>query len=71
MAVMASIVGLGCSQAAPKAEGSPDPRPATSLKIGKLVFEGGDGSSMEKAVVIRNAKSELEGVGAEAKWIDK
>ena len=41
------------------------------VKIGHLVFEGGDGSSIEQAVVIRNAKDEEEGVGAETKWIGK
>lgn len=41
------------------------------IKIGHLVFEGGDGSSIEQAVVIENAKNEEEGVDAEAKWIRK
>ena len=41
------------------------------IKIGHLVFEGGDGSSMEQAVVIKHAKNEEEGVEAEAKWIKK
>ena len=33
--------------------------------------EGGDGSSIERAVVIKNAKNEVEGVDAEAKWVRK
>lgn len=41
------------------------------VKIGHLVFEGGDGSSLEQAVIIKNAKNEEEGVDAEAKWIRK
>ena len=41
------------------------------VKIGKLVFEGGDGSSIEQAVVIKNAKGEEDGVDAESKWIRK
>jgi hypothetical protein len=41
------------------------------IKIGKLVFEGGEGSSMEEAVVIKNAKTEEEGVEAEVKWVKK
>ena len=41
------------------------------IKIGKFVFEGGDGSSIEQAVLIKNAKDEEEGVNAEAKWISK
>jgi len=40
------------------------------VKIGKLVFEG-DGSSIEKAVVVKNAKNEMEGVAAESKWVRK
>ena len=44
------------------------PEPVT---IGHLVFEGGDGSSVEQAVIVKNAKNEEEGVGAEAKWIGK
>jgi hypothetical protein len=42
-----------------------------AVKIGHLAFEGGDGSSIEQAVVIRNAKNETEGVDAESKWIKK
>jgi hypothetical protein len=45
--------------------------PSGAIKIGKLVFEGGDGSSIEQAVVIKNAKNEEEGVDAEAKWVRK
>jgi len=41
------------------------------VKIGHLVFEGGDGSSIEQAVIVKNAKNEEEGVDAEAKWIRK
>jgi len=41
------------------------------IKIGHLRFEGGDGSSMEKAVIVKNAKNEMEGIDAEAKWIHK
>ncbi len=42
-----------------------------TLKIGKIVYEGGDGSSMEKAVIIKNASNEEEGVAAESRWISK
>ena len=40
------------------------------VKIGKLVFEG-EGSSIEKAVIVKNAKNETEGVAAESKWVRK
>lgn len=36
---------------------------------GKLAFAGGDGSSIEKAVLITNAKTEEEGVAAESEWV--
>ena len=41
------------------------------VRIGHLVFEGGDGSSMEQAVIIKNAKGEEEGVTAERRWVQK
>ena len=44
---------------------------AQPVKIGHLVFEGGDGSSIEQAVIVKGAKNEFEGVEAEAKWIRK
>ena len=40
------------------------------VKIGKLVFEG-EGISIEKAVIVKNAKNETEGVAAESKWVRK
>ncbi len=44
---------------------------ANVLKIGNIVYEGGDGSSIEKAVIIKNAKNTMEGVRAESDWIAK
>ncbi len=44
--------------------------PVLVVKIGKLVFEG-NGSSIENAVVVKNAKDEMEGVAAESKWVKK
>lgn len=41
------------------------------LKIGKITFEGGDGSSIENAVIIKGAKNSSEGVAAESKWVNK
>ena len=71
VALLASVIfgatthGATNTTSAVKAK-APDP-----VKIGHLVFEGGDGSSMEQAVLIRHAKTEEEGVDAEAKWIRK
>lgn len=42
-----------------------------TVRIGHLLFAGGDGGSMAQAVAIKNAKNEMEGVDAEAKWIAK
>jgi len=36
-----------------------------------IQFRGGDGSSKEKAIIISGAKSELEGVDAEFKFIQR
>ena len=47
------------------------PEKKEPLKIGNVVFEGGDGTTIEKAVIIKNAKGEMEGIEAESKWIRK
>ncbi len=36
-----------------------------------IVYEGGDGSSMEKAVVIKGASNSDEGIKAEDLWMEK
>jgi hypothetical protein len=50
---------------------TPTGREDRPIKIGDTMYEGGDGSTMETAVIIRNAVSEAEGVRAEAKWVNK
>ena len=50
---------------------SPTASSPKAVKIGKLVFEGGDGATQETAVVIKGAKNEQEGVDAERKWVNK
>lgn len=47
------------------ASGLPTGLPGTAIK-----FTGGDGSSMEKAIVIEGALNESEGVGAEYDYLD-
>lgn len=37
----------------------------------RITYEGGDGSSFEKAVVIVGAKNSMDGVPAERKWLEK
>lgn len=44
---------------------------ASVHRIGHVVYEGGNGTSLQSAVVIKNAKNELEGVRAESEWIAK
>lgn len=39
--------------------------------VSRITYLGGDGSSFEKAVVITGAKSSMEGVPAERKWLKK
>jgi hypothetical protein len=43
----------------------------SQMTIGSITYAGGDGTSMEQAVFIKNAKDEMEGVEAESKWIQK
>jgi len=38
---------------------------------GKIKYEGGDGSSMEKAVIIKGAKGSEDGIAAEYEWLAK
>ena len=37
----------------------------------KIAYEGGDGSSMKNAIVIKNAKNSRDGVAAEYAYIEK
>lgn len=40
-------------------------------KVGEVVFEGGDGSSLVRAVVITNAKTSYQGIQAETVYLEK
>ena len=62
MLVVRSDAGTNTNQTASAVSPSP-------LKFGAIVFAGGDGSSIEQAVLIRNAKGEEEGVAAESHWV--
>ncbi len=44
-------------------------QPALSKTLRHISFVGGDGSSCQKAVVIRKAANQAEGVAAEKAWI--
>jgi hypothetical protein len=57
--------------AAPSIELAAPAKDKKPVKIGRITFEGGDGSSMEQAVVIKGAKDSEEGIDAEAKWVKK
>ena len=59
---------------------APEDRPGTPTylapvaeqwKMAGIVYEGGDGSSKEKAVVIKGAPNTAAGVRAESDWIRK
>ena len=43
--------------------------PNTGKKIGAFAFEGGDGSSREKAIKIKGAKNSPEGIKAEYAYL--
>lgn len=57
--------------AAPPVQKESPAKEKKPLKMGKITFEGGDGSSIEQAIVIKGAKGEMEGVEAESKWVKK
>lgn len=40
-------------------------------KLEKITFEGGDGSSMIRAVIIKNAKTSYQGIQAETVFLEK
>ncbi len=40
-------------------------------KIGNVSFEGGNGATIETAIIITGAKNTQEGIEAEAKWVKK
>jgi len=45
--------------------------PVQTTKEDIIRFEGGDGSSLEEAVIILGATTEMEGIGAEDTWISE
>lgn len=69
--ILISMVIVWNSEAATNTNSTANAKTPAPIKIGKLVFEGGDGSSIETAVIIKNAKNEEEGVDAESRWIKK
>ena len=71
VAPLVLMVFAACAHAATNTNAVASAKAPVPLRIGHIVFEGGDGSSIEKAVVIKNAKNEQEGVGAESQWIRK
>ncbi len=52
-----------------EAGGANSSPPALSKTLRHISFAGGDGSSCEKAVVIRKAANQAQGVAAEKAWI--
>ncbi len=67
----------GCSSAPPvpgpnAAGGSPDgltSTPAAPTKAAGITFAGGDGSSFERAILIKGAKGDQDGVASEYTWM--
>ncbi len=75
MGVLFSLLLLVCvSGACFAAEPVVSPQSAqVEKKAGKakIIYKGGDGSSVEKAVVICGAKNSMDGVPAEYAWLGK
>ena len=71
LSLLALLTFLVIADAGATTNGAASATSSSPMKIGKLVFEGGDGTSIEQAVLIKNASGEEEGVGAESKWIRK
>lgn len=70
--ILAALPLLAAAGPATRPATLPTTRPApVPLRIGHIIFDGGDGSSMESAVIIRNAANESEGVAAESQWMRK
>lgn len=66
---IALIPGL-CASARALEPASPE-RTEKREAVSRITYLGGDGSSFEKAVVIAGAKSSMDGVPAEGKWLKK
>src|SRR6185369_11601937 len=69
--LLAALLALAAVLAVPTyAEVKEPPAKAGKAPAG-VKYEGGDGSSMEKAVIIKGAKNEQVGVDAEYAWLAK
>ena len=60
---------FGQSASAPQASRPLPSLPAVACARGPITFEGGDGSSKEKAVVVKGAPTGLLGIRAEYDWL--
>lgn len=59
-----------CSSSRSMSEGS-NPSIKKEKKLGEIVFEGGDGSSAIRAVIITKAKNSYQGIQAETVYLEK
>jgi len=50
---------------------APETAPVTGQGQSSIVFEGGDGTSCERAVVIKGARNEFDGVASEYRWLSE
>jgi hypothetical protein len=62
---------FGQSASAPQASRLLPSLPAVACAHGPITFEGGDGSSKEKAVVVKGAPTGLIGIRAEYDWLNQ
>lgn len=66
-----AVLLLGSVEAKDDTSANPPAAEKTSSKKGKIKFEGGDGSSMEKAVIITGAKDTAKGIRAENDYLGR
>ena len=69
--MLASVLIAAFAFAGTNTQSETSAKAPAPLKIGHLIFKGGNGLSIEQAVIIKNAKNESEGVRAERLWIRK
>lgn len=63
LVIVVGVVTVGAGEAVNPAQ------PRLPKKLSHISFSGADGSSCEKAVVVKNAANHFEGIAAEKAWI--
>ena len=69
--VLVLLLFFGCVSHQPVKSANTFSNNSRNAAFKGVSFKGGDGSSIEKAVIILSAANEFVGVGAESSWIRK